>query len=69
MEVSYCEEQQGDAEDACVIEAELGWLEGAQALAGQANLVHPALRSKQHKYLIEIADLTSQAPAVRNFKA
>jgi hypothetical protein len=69
LEVSYCEDVQADAEDACVIEADLGWLTGAQAIAAQANLVHPAKRSKMEKYFLELADLTSQAPAVRNFKS
>jgi hypothetical protein len=69
MEVSYCMDGQADEPDACVIDADLGWLEGAQIIAAQANLVHPAKRSKQENYFLELADLTSQAPSVRNFKS
>eukprot|EP00972_Heterocapsa_arctica_P055510 8189712-Heterocapsa_arctica.AAC.1 len=69
MEVSYCSDQQGDADDACVVHADLGWLEGADAKAAQANLLHPGQRSKQDLFFLELAALTSQAPAVRKPKA
>eukprot|EP00972_Heterocapsa_arctica_P101222 14921258-Heterocapsa_arctica.AAC.1 len=65
MEVSYCSEQQEDAEDACAVWADLGWLEGAEEKAARANLLHPGQRSSQQQYLLELSALTSQAPAVR----
>eukprot|EP00972_Heterocapsa_arctica_P036998 5445648-Heterocapsa_arctica.AAC.1 len=69
LEVSYCEEEQGDADDACVVPLDLGWLEGHEAQTAQANLLHPKQRSKHQACLLELRDLTSQAPAVRKSKA
>jgi hypothetical protein len=70
LEVSYCEAEEEDKEDACVLDqVDVGWMEETERQVALAILIHPTLRTREQEFQVQVSEVTTQAGTGRKRKS